>query len=187
MKLSEKLTSNLFDLMGQELPCKQYITNDQLQIIYLLKYGQSQVLDEVESISLEMIAPAIYSINIDRWTKIFNRITSEILKNGNLTETYTRNETDNSTNSTSRDETTTNTVSAYNVEDFSNNDKSVVAGSDKATSEGEKTTTYTRNRTSGDIVNNYSNYFNLLQKHNFFDIIFLDINALMCKRVVTLN
>ena len=137
MKVKECLT-NLFETMDELLPEQDifnFVDSKLLDKYYVNMYGNREVAEMVENLELNELATILNNKFIHKWNSIIlNYLDSENLLTDYkeiITELSTNNITDNT-------RTDTNKVSAYNDEDFVNNDENTTVENIVTGNEGIK-------------------------------------------------
>lgn len=172
MKLSER-TLNIFTELksiNSSLKLFEYVDSDNLDTFYNAMYSERTLSSYAENHTDSEIATLVNVYYKTKWDNLIDGYvtTIEQLLNYGTSET---NERKRELGRTSTD-TTINTVSAFNNEDFTNNDKSDSTG----TNDENETITVTTNRKSARNVNIIWNY--LLRTNVISDII-EDVNSIV--------
>lgn len=175
MKLSEK-TLNIFTTIktiNADLKLFNYIDETVIDEYYNAMYSERTLSAFAENSTIETIARLINGMYHTKWDNLIdgyvNAIEKLLIFGTNDSYTETRK------NESSGTDTTINTVSAYNDENFSNDNKSDTT----STNNEDETITHTTTRSSARNVNIIWNY--LLRTNVIYNIID-DVNS-----VVTLS
>lgn len=184
MKVSEKFTDvNLFEKIDNihPLPFISLFPVDKLNLLYLNTHGDRTLNKTGRNLTVEEIAQILVGLYAEKWEKIYNKILVDfpILESYIETVTETTNENGNTSNETT--ETNVDKVSAYNDNDFVNDEQSTNTNSMTSTNENTIAKT-TEKSVKENVVNNLENALNYLQNHEIYCIIFADVN-----NTVTLN
>lgn len=178
MKVKECL-NNLFETM-EGLQNNQdifnFVDSKLLDKYYINMYGNREVTEIVENLEITELAEILNNQFMNKWNNIIlNYLDSENLLT-NYKETITELSTNNITTDNTR--TDTNKVSAYNDEDFVNNDENLAVENIVTDNEGNRETIRTKIKE----VDFYDKINKYLTDFNIYNIMIIDIN-----RVVTLN
>ena len=178
MKVKECLT-NLFETMdnkkvGQDI--FNFVDSKLLDKYYINMYGNRTVSNIATNLSVEELADILNNMFSSKWNNIIlNYLDSENLLT-NYKETITELTTNNMTTDDTR--TDTNKVSAYNDEDFVNNDENITVENIVTGNEGNKEIIRTKIKE----VDFYDKVNKYLTDFNIYNIMAIDINS-----VITLN
>jgi len=178
MKVKECLT-NLFETMDELLPGQDifnFVDSKLLDKYYINMYGNREVAEIVENLELNELATILNNKFMHKW----NNIILNYLDSENLLTNYKETITELTTNNMTTDNTRTDTskVSAYNDEDFVNNDENTTVENIVTGNEGNKEIIRTKIK-DVDFYNKVNEY---LTEVDIYDIMTMDINS-----VVTLN
>ena len=178
MKVKECLT-NLFQTMDELQPDQDifnFVDSKLLDKYYINMYGNREVTKIVENLEITELASILNNQFIHKWNNIIlNYLDSENLLT-NYKETIKELTTNNITTDNTR--TDTNKVSAYNDEDFVNNDENTTVENIVTGNEGNKEIIRTKIKE----VDFYDKVNKYLTKFDIYNIMIRDIN-----KVVTLN
>jgi len=178
MKVKECLT-NLFETMDELQPGQDifnFVDSKLLDKYYINMYGNREVAEIVENLELNELASILNNQFMHKWNNIIlNYLDSENLLT-NYKETITELSTSNMTTDNTR--TDTNKVSAYNDEDFINNDENTTVENIVTGNEGNKEIIRTKIKE----VDFYDKVNRYLTDFNIYNIMITDVNS-----VVTLN
>ena len=178
MKVKECLI-NLFETMdnrkvGQDI--FNFVDSKLLDKYYINMYGNRTISNIATNLSVEELADILNNMFSSKWNNIIlNYLDSENLLT-NYKETITELTTNNMTSDNTR--TDTNKVSAYNDEDFVNNDENIAIENIVTGNEGNKEIIRTKIKE----VDFYDKVNKYLTDFNIYNIMTIDINS-----VVTLN
>lgn len=184
MKVSEKFTSeNLFAEIHRLHPFLfvGVFPVDKMNLFYVNKYGDRTLSKTGRNLTVSEIAEILVGMYSEKWDTIYNKILVDFptLENYIETITETTNETGNSTNNTT--ETNLEKVSAYNDEDFVNDEQSTNTNEMKMNNENKIEKTVEKKVTEN-ATKNLENALKYLQNNVIYDIIFSDVNG-----IITLN
>lgn len=178
MKVKERLT-NLFQTMDELQPDQDifnFVDSKLLDKYYINMYGNREVAEIVKNLEITELATILNNMFSSKWNNIIlNYLDSENLLT-NYKETITELSTTNITTDNTR--TDTNKVSAYNDEDFVNNDENVTVENIITGNEGNKEIIRTKIKE----VDFYDKVNRYLINFDIYNIMITDING-----VVTLN
>lgn len=178
MKVNEYLT-NIFKTMdnrkvGQDI--FNFVDSDLLDKYYINMYGNRTLSNMATNLSVEELADILNNMFSSKW----NNIILNYLDSENLLTNYKETITELTTNNMTSDNTRTDTskVSAYNDEDFVNNDENTTVENIVTGNEGNKEIIRTKIKE----VDFYDKVNKYLTDFNIYNIMTIDINS-----VVTLN
>lgn len=178
MKVKECLT-NLFETMDELQPGQDifnFVDSKLLDKYYINMYGNREVTEIVENLELNELATILNNKFMYKWNNIIlNYLDSENLLT-NYKETITELSTTNITTDNTR--TDTNKVSAYNDEDFVNNDENTTVENIVTGNEGNKEIIRTKIKE----VDFYDKVNRYLTDFDIYNIMIIDVNS-----VLTLN
>lgn len=178
MKVKECLT-NLFETMDNLQPDQDifnFVDSKLLDKYYINMYGNREVAEIVENLELNELATILNNKFMHKWNSIIlNYLDSENLLT-NYKETITELSTSNITTDNTR--TDTNKVSAYNDEDFVNNDENTTVENIVTGNEGNKEIIRTKIKE----VDFYDKVNRYLTDFDIYNIMIIDVNS-----VLTLN
>lgn len=164
------ITFSVFTEISKIRPLKvfNYIGSDLLDLYFSAKYSESYLSDigEMDQAKIAQIVNGLYG---NKWDNLveYNTNIFTVFKSG---EIETRVGT--TTNSNTNNSTTVNSVSAFNDDNFTNNDNSVINSTNKT--DESQNYKITRNNT-----NNLNNITLYLQNNLVFDTIFTDLKNLV--------
>lgn len=178
MKVNEYLT-NLFETMDNIKPNQDifnFVDSSLLDKYYINMFGNRTLSNIGSNLTVEELADVLNNMFSSKWNNIIlNYLDSENLLT-NYKETITELSTNNITTDNTR--TDTNKVSAYNDENFINNDENTAVENMVRDNEGNKETIRTKIKE----VDFYDKVIKYLTDFNIYNIMVIDINS-----VVTLN
>lgn len=178
MKVKNYL-SNLFETMESKKPNQDifnFVDSKLIDKYYINLFGNRDVAEIVINLDIEEIAEILNNMFLSKWNNIIiNYLDSENMLD-NYKEVLTEINNDVINNETNR--TNTNKVSAYNDDDFINNDEDISIETTNIENDRNKEIIKTKIKETDFYikVNNYLTNFNI------YNIMILDINS-----VVTLN
>jgi len=178
MKVKDYLT-NIFKTMDNRKPGQDifnFVDSDLLDKYYINMYGNRTLSNMATNLSVEELADILNNMFSSKW----NNIILNYLDSENLLTNYKEVITELTTNSMTSDNTRTDTnkVSAYNDEDFVNNDENTTVENIVTDNEGNKEIIRTKIKE----VDFYDKVNEYLTNFNIYNIMTIDINS-----VVTLN
>lgn len=178
MKVKECL-ANLFETMDRLWPDQDifnFVDSGLLDKYYINMYGNREVAGIVENLEITELAAILNNMFSSKW----NNIILNYLDSENLLTNYKEVITELTTNRITTDNTRTDTnkVSAYNDEDFVNNDENVSVENIVTDNEGDKEIIRTKIKE----VDFYDKVIRYLTDFNIYNIMTIDVNS-----VVTLN
>ena len=178
MKVKECLT-NLFQTMDELQPDQDifnFVDSELLDKYYINMYGNRTLSNMATNLTVEELADILNNMFSSKWNNIIlNYLDSENLLT-NYKETIEELSTSNITTDNTR--TDTNKVSAYNDEDFVNNDENTTVENIVTGNEGNKEIIRTKIKE----VDFYDKVIRYLTDFNIYNIMTIDVNS-----VVTLN
>ena len=170
---------NIFETMDNLKPNQEifnFVDSKLLDKYYINMYGNRTVSNIATNLSVEELADILNNMFSSKWNNIIlNYLDSENLLT-NYKETITELTTNNMTTDDTR--TDTNKVSAYNDEDFVNNDENITVENIVTGNEGNKEIIRTKIKE----VDFYDKVNKYLTDFNIYNIMAIDINS-----VITLN
>lgn len=188
MYIYEKFSNaDFFTTLLTQLGWDDFIPADNLLALYVSKYGERTILHSLEKIDNDILAATIVYKYGKKWNLLKEKLSIDLLpNNGDDVVTYAENKTGNTTLTTSNNETTTNKVSAYDSDDFSNseNNTSIVDGNNITDDNSKRD--YTKTSSTGNIEK-VDKYIKLLYINNLCDIIFTDINKTVVTNIISLE
>lgn len=184
MKVSEKFTTeNLFEEIHalHPFPFVGVFPVDKMNLFYINTYGDRTLSKMGRNLTVPEIAETLVGLFAEKWDKIYESILVDfpILENYVEVITETTNETGNSTNNTT--ETNLEKVSAYNDEDFVNDEQSTNTNEMKMNNENKIEKTHEKKVTEN-ATKNLENAIKYLQNNVIYYIIYSDVNG-----AITLN
>lgn len=184
MIVSEKFTTeNLFNEMNKikPFPFVDIFPVDKMNLFYINTYGDRTLSKMGRNLTVKQIAEILVDMHSEKWDKIYNSVLVDfpILENYVEVITETTNETGNSTNNTT--ETNLEKVSAYNDDDFVNDEQSTNTNEMKMNNENKVEKTHEKKITEN-ATKNLENAIKYLQNNVIYYIIFSDVNG-----AITLN
>lgn len=189
MKIAEKFTDEtMFTIINNSLDWSIKLPAKNLYLLYISKYGFRELSSVFNDTDIELIMTSIADMYKDKWNNLHSKLLEELLPaGGNETENFTETTTENNTTTTSDNENTTTKVSAYNVDDFANDENNTTVKDGNTMQDNTKTHEYTKTKSNNSSIKLVGEYFNLLSKNNICDIIFTDINNVISTRVISLD
>ena len=180
MKVKECLT-NLFQTMDELQPGQDifnFVDSRLLDKYYVNMYGNREVAEIVENLEVTEVAAILNNRFMYKWNNIvLNYLDSENLLT-NYQETITELTTNNTTTNNTR--TDTNKVSAYNDEDFINNDESTTVENTATDNAGNKEIIRSKIKE----VDFYEKVNKYLTKVNIYGIIIKDVNSILTLNIL---
>ena len=184
MKVSEKFTTgNLFEEMNKihPFPFISLFNADKMNLFYINTYGDRTLSKMGRNLTIPEIANILVNLYGEKWDRIYESVLADFPILENYVETVTMKEktTGNSTNNTT--ETNVEKVSAYNDNDFVNDEQSTNTNEMKMNNENVIEKTYEK-RITENATKNLENAIKYLQNNVIYYIIYADING-----AITLN
>lgn len=178
MKVKEKCT-NLFTEMKnlKQLPIFDFIDDNTLNQLYIMKYGNRGITSNVVDIDVELLASVLINAYGFKWDNIILNLTNSINELADYKELITETITDEGSLNLTRENI--NKVSAYNVDDFVNNSSDDNSEINTSTNLKERQYEIKKLKDIGiyDKINSYLNRINIC------DIMFADINQLITTKI----
>ena len=170
---------NIFETMDNLKPNQEifnFVDSKLLDKYYINMYGNRTVSNIATNLSVEELADILNNMFSSKW----NNIILNYLDSENLLTNYKETITELTTNNMATDNTRTDTnkVSAYNDEDFVNNDENITVENIVTGNEGNKEIIRTKIKE----VDFYDKVNKYLTDFNIYNIMAIDINS-----VITLN
>lgn len=147
-----------------------YVSAENCDLYYKNAYTEKPIAPIMDRLTQSQIATIIYGFFHEKWDTLVDYIlkaNETVLNNGEKetkTQTTTGDETDHSE--------TENTVSAYNTDDYSNNDKSVTDRTNKTTGGLD----YTIIRENNNLLEKSIDY---LKTEFIYDTVFSDVSSII--------
>lgn len=164
MKYIEKF-SNIFALFTYNLECNV----DTLNAMFIMRFGERDILPQVEKIEVGIIAKMIETTYQNKWDNIKKISMQEITLGVEKEVTTYKKENENSTSASTENIEKT---SAFNDDDFTNKD----SDSNTNSINENKTEIYKNTREKMDLSpTEYTQVFLVLHKNNFYDTICRDV------------
>ena len=150
-----------------------FVNSELLDKFYVAMYGNRQVTALVKTNTLEDVSKVV----ADRYLKKWNNVVTSYLDSINLTKDYKEviTETVDNTGLTQSNRTNVNKVSAYNTDDFINNDEDTTE--ENINIEGTTTKESTRTRIKDSYF--YDGVMTYLTAFDIYDIMVTDINSML--------
>lgn len=189
MLLKEKLTdSSLFNIISSKVNWVEPVPGETLYFMYINKFGDRTLISSLENVNVNLIGESLAAIFGPKWNILVNKLTTDILPdNGNEQITYQENTVENVTETTSDNETSTSKVSAYNVDDFANDESNSNVKDGNRINDNTKKKDYTKTRSVSNSISITASYIEMLLKYNICDIIFSDINNFISTKIIDLE
>ncbi len=182
MLVSERFQNvNLFSKMNdvKPLPTNNIISPDALNKLWLVKSGFKS-LGSIQSLSDDDIAVVLSSMFNDKWESL---VTSLSNVTTGYKETYSEQSTGNNVMNETSNSTSNNNVSAYNAEDFTPKESTSDNVTSNNTNDKTGTRDYVKTIQRNSDVTAKETVINFLQNNNICNIIFTDIDKVMCLSV----
>lgn len=189
MLVKEKLRdSTLFDIISKRINWTEPVTGQELYFMYIHKYGERSLVSSLEKIDIDLIGSGLLSIYLTSWNIMYSKLARDILPdNGNEKITYTENSSENATQTTSDNETNTTKVSAYNDNDFANDENTYNVKDGNTINDNTKVREYTKTRNIASSITITDTYLKMLLRKNICDIIFTNINDFISTKIISLE
>lgn len=178
MKVKEKCI-NLFTEMKniKPLPIFDFIDDNTLNQLYIMKYGNRGLTSNVVDIDVELLASVLINAYGFKWDNIILNLTNSINELADYKELITETITDEGSLNLTRENI--NKVSAYNVDDFVNNSSDDNSEINTSTNLKERQYEIKKLKDIG-IYEKINSYLNRI---NICDIMFTDINQLITTKI----
>ena len=178
MQVKEKY-GGLFTEMRKinPLPIFDFIDEDTLNQLYIMKYGNREVTSNVVDVDVTLLATVLIRTYGFKWDNMVLNLTNSIKELADYNELITETITDEGSLQLTRENI--NKVSAYNVDDFVNNSSD--DNSETNTSNNLKKRQYEIKKLKD--IKVYERVHTYLNKTNICDIIFMDINQLVTTKI----
>ena len=178
MQVKEKC-GGLFTEMRKinPLPIFDFIDEDTLNQLYIMKYGNREVTSNVVDVDVTLLATVLIRTYGFKWDNMVLNLTNSIKELADYNELITETITDEGSLQLTRENI--NKVSAYNVDDFVNNSSD--DNSETNTSNNLKKRQYEIKKLKD--IKVYERVHTYLNKTNICDIIFMDINQLVTTKI----
>lgn len=184
MNIAEKFSSeNLFEKMNEIKPLP-WTDFTYINMLWLKNYGSRKVLASWEKSSTLDIANLLTVMYATRWEILFSNVSKDILANGNKSNTTTKTITDNSSVSRGTTNNAVHKVSAFDSEEFSDDNSDTENSTSHETANNDKKEVVESNGKSGNFMNDFIAFNSYLTKTKFFDIIIADINDVLTVKVM---
>lgn len=189
MLVKEKIAdSSLFDIISNRVNWLEPVPGETLYFMYIHKFGDRVLISSLENVDVKLIGENLTSIYGPKWNILVNKLTTDILPdNGNEQITYQENTTENLTETTTDNETNTNKVSAYNVDDFANDETFNNVKDGNRINDNTKKRDYTKTRSVSNSITITGSYVDLLLHYNICDIIFADVNNFISTKIMSVE
>lgn len=189
MKIAEKFPDEtMFTIINNSLDWDIKLPAKNLYLLYISKYGFRELSSVFDNTDIELIMSSITDMYKDKWNSLHSKLLKDLLPDGgNEVENFTEKITENNTTTTSDNENTTTKVSAYNADDFANDESNTSIKDGNTIQDNTKAHEYTKTKSNNSSIKLVGEYFNLLSKNNICDIIFADINNVISTRVISLD
>lgn len=187
MNISEKFQSeNLFEKINEISPLP-FKDTTYINMYWLNKYGERGILSQWEKTDIADIANTISVLFSDKWNTQYKYAFTDILSDGNKTETTTRIVNDTGTSNTVTDGSNNHSVSAFDSADMVNDNSDVEQRTVKADNSNDKKETVTSTAKTGNYINDLISYNKYLTNNHFFDMICIDVNSVFSYGTMSLN
>lgn len=184
MKTREKFaTQNLFDEINKiyPFPFIKTFPVDKLNLLYISTHGERTLSQAGITLTVPELATIIVGCYSDKWDRIHKVLATDISFVESHIETVIETTNENGSSSNNMTETSVGKVSAYNDDDFVNDEQDTNTNETHGTN--ENTIEHTRERkVRENVTKNLENAINYLQLVLIYNIIFADVN-----RVITLS
>lgn len=185
MKVKDKFSeTNLFEEINKvsPFPFVDVFPVDRLQQFYLLCHGEKPLNNTGRKASVEELAKIISGLYSENWKRIYDSIIPDFPILESYVETVTEETEENGKNEMQGKTENKNTVSAYNDDDFVNNDATETENESKEEKES-KTHLIRETRRTENATENLKNALNYLQNNVIYFIIFNDVNNVITKSI----
>lgn len=184
MNIIDKFSSeNLFEKMNEikPLPWNDFTY---VNMLWLKNYGSRKVLASWEKSPITDIANLLTVMYATRWEILFSNVSKDILADGNKSNTTTKTITDNNNVSRETTNTSVHKVSAFDSEDFSDDNSDTENFTSQETANNDKKEVVESNGKNGNFTNDFIAFNSFLTDTKFFDMIIADINDVLTVKVL---
>lgn len=185
MKVSEKFTENIFEKMNalKAFAWSNVFSTTQMYGLWLGLYGDYEISIYSERKDLDTIASELTGFFTEEWNRKYNLVYSDIANVLGYRETIKETISDDGSTSHDTTEGETEKVSAFNSEDFVNDNNTESTTTDKGTSKNDRTRNYEREGYTDSRIANLERFINILKNEFVFGTIFTDTNKLLTNRL----
>lgn len=178
MKVKEKCIDLFTEMKNiKPLPIFDFIDDNTLNHLYIMKYGNRGITSNVVDIDVELLASVLINAYGFKWDNIILNLTNSINELADYKELITETITDEGSLNLTRENI--NKVSAYNVDDFVNNSSDDNSEINTSTNLKERQYEIKKLKDIG-IYKKINSYLNRI---NICDIMFTDINQLITTKI----
>lgn len=156
---------------------KADLSTDMLYQLWLAKSG-FKYCSSLSSLSTSVLGHILMSMYNDKWCKVYDELTRDFQKDNVIS--YSENTKGSSTIDNTETNQTNDNVSAYNDSDFTPNEQNVTNTTGTNKHDSDETRVYTRTSKQKDNFNSKMKAIQFLQKNEFYDIMFRDIDSQLC-------
>lgn len=184
MRVAEKFTDvNLFSEIAKRHTFLWYncLSYEHMNVLYLNKHGDRTLSKTGRNLTVSDLGIILSDMFSEKWNGIYQTCLEKFPVLANYVEKVTETTTENGNSTNDTTETTVEKVSAYNDDDFVNDEQSSNTNNMKMTNENTIEKTVEKTVTENEIKMR-ENAIKYLQNYLIYDIIFSDINS-----VITLN
>ena len=182
MKVKEKfLETGLFQAMSKFgfILYNEIIPIETMDLFYISNYGERTLSAFGRNNSVDDIAKTLIKMFQNKWSTLYEMAISNIDIEYNYSEKQTESVDNTGENEYSINSVNTNSVNAYNDNDFVNDKQDENNTSNKGTNSATKKREYIKQVLNGSKTEHYNTIINYLQNNYFNDIIIKDINEFL--------
>ena len=170
--------NNIFVMMNNKKPFlwAELYSPQQMYNYFVLTQGNSFVTSSFENVNNETIANLLSEMFTNRWNTLFKTIYHDDVENIlGYNDVTTETETSNNSDDETETENKVNQVSAFDDDDFSNNEKDNNITTRARTGENQRTRKIIHSGHDGEYMKEVKRFYDLFTKQFLYDIIFSDI------------
>ena len=170
--------NNIFVMMNNKTPFlwAELYSPQQMYNYFVLTQGNSFVTSSFENVNNETIANMLSEMFTNRWNTLFKTIYHDDVENIlGYNDITTETETSNNSDDETETENKVNQVSAFDDDDFSNNEKDNNITTRARTGENQRTKKIIHSGHDGEYLKEVKRFYELFTKQFLYDIIFSDI------------
>lgn len=179
MKLKERFKdANIFEMINtiHAFPFPETVfPMDKMNLFFVNQYGQKSLSSTGRETAMEDLATIISGMFSEKWDRVYETMSQDLPTLTSYTEHIKETKKDEGNTVNEASSTVANDLTAYNTEDFVNNDKSETTNKGTVTNKGTITREYERSGFNGDMSTQLESEIRLLQNNLIYYIIFSDI------------
>lgn len=180
MKVKEKCFGLFQAMTGYgKIKYSELIPVETMDLFYISNYGERTLSAFGRNNDIEDIAKTLITMFQNKWNKLYDMAISNIDIDYNYEERQTENVDNSGTNEYKINTVNTNSVNAYNDNDFVNDKQDENNTSNTGSNTATKKREYIKQILNGSKTEYYTTIINYLQNNYFNDIIIKDINEFL--------